>query len=101
GRIEARERPGAEMEMEPVGAFELARQRLMKLGRGEQARDFPLVLGGEQLVVGARDSSSQRLAAPCASFRGAHALDQLAVARRISRVAIIREVSRAPIDERV
>src|SRR6185312_13012024 len=53
GRIEARERPGAEMKMEPVGAFELACQRLMKLGRDEQARDFPLVLGGEQLVIGA------------------------------------------------
>src|SRR5690348_13506785 len=54
-RVQSRERPGAEMEMEPVGAFELARESLLELGRREEPRNFPLVLGGEQLVIGARD----------------------------------------------
>ena len=53
-RIGTRERPGADMEMQPIRAFEFARQRLLKRRRREQARDFPFILGREQLVIGAR-----------------------------------------------
>ena len=51
----------ARMKVQRVGAFELARQRPPEFRGGEQARDFPFVLGGEKLVV-ERVPESQRLA---------------------------------------
>ena len=100
-RIGAGERPGADMKMQPVRAFELARQRLPEFRSGEQARDFPLVLGGEKLVVGAGDRESQRLAQAGVSFGRARSLDQRAVALRVSRIAIFGQMRGAAVDERV
>jgi hypothetical protein len=53
------------MEMQPIVAFELARQSVGEFRRREQARDLPLVLDREQLVIGARGRCGQRFTESC------------------------------------
>src|ERR1700733_1333385 len=100
-RVEAGERPRADMEMKLIGTFKFAREGLLEFRRCKQARHFPLVLGGEQLVIGARDGCAQRLAQACVSFHRAHALNERAIPRRVSRIAIVRQMGDATIDQRI
>ena len=89
------------MEMELIGAFEFARQALLELRRCKQPRHFPLVLGGQQLMIGARDDRGQRFAQARVSLRRADAVNELAVPRRVSRVAIVGQMLDATREKRV
>ena len=52
-------------------------------------------------MIGARDRESERVAEAGLCLGGAHARNQRGIARRVSRVAIVRQMRDAPLDERV
>ena len=89
------------MEMKLVRAFELGAERTLEVVRGEQARDFPFVLDGDQLVIGARDGGRHRLAETGLALGGAHAFDERPIALRVRLASGGQNMRCAPINQRV
>ncbi len=89
------------MEMQLEGALEFGAERALEVQRGEEARDFPLVLNGDQLVIGTCDGGRQRLSQAGVSLRQAHTLDERTIASCIRFAAGLCEMDRAPLDQRV
>ena len=100
-RIGAGEGPSADVEMQLERAFELRLQRLLKLRRGEEARNLPFVLDSEEPVIGARGGGGQRFAETRLRSADAHLFDERAIALRNRLAARGHEMLDAPLDQRV